>query len=274
MSKGKRTDADKKRDLLKDGVTLSANYTHFNKTKEIIRWFKEGLTDKEIYYKILQENPKIKESSAMTYFKSAKASFKEEYILDRKFNIVQHVRRYDKDILKLSRHEPKTSSYYKYQKEKADAYLDMINLMQKKERVLGFHRKTTQIKIKNNVTVNLSTKKTFDFSNLTWEEKLALYRFVNKTFVDKNEKLELKPNIKKLNRIKGVEVEEVEEVSDDSIVNIDLIEEKEEILPDLDISGDPIVVKDKNIIDTVNQDIESNNLESIKQKLLNNLLKK
>src|SRR5690606_24959288 len=124
----KKTSREKKEELIKEGSVLSADYSHSKQTRKIVEWFREGLTDREIYIRILQENPNLKEASAKVYFFSAKASFREEYILDRKFNIIQHVKRYDKDILYLSKFEPKTSSYYKYQQEKVEAYLDMINL--------------------------------------------------------------------------------------------------------------------------------------------------
>ena len=265
----RKSDREKKAELIQYGSILSSDYSHHNKTREIIEWFREGLTDKEIFVRILQENPKLKESSAKVYLNSAKSSFKEEYILDRKFNIIQHVRRYDKDILTLSKYEPRTSSYYKYQQEKSEAYLDMVNLLQKKERVLGFHRKATQIKIKNNVNLSIKTKQSFDFSNLSWEEKKELYNFVMKCYIDPNEKLELKPNPNK----KKVEIktEEVEHEEVDEEANVNLIEEKEEKLKDFDLNPEE-VTEDKNIIDAT-ADKKGKDLDKIKNSILNNLLK-
>lgn len=272
----KKNDLDKKAELLDTGSILSANYSHFNKTREIIKWFREGLTDREIYLKILEENPRLKESSAQVYFNSAKASFREEFVLDRKFIVVQHVKRYDRDILLLSKHEPRTSSYAKYQLEKTQAFLDMINLLQKKERVLGFHRKTTQIKIKNNVNINLAkTKETFDFSNLTWEEKLELFEFITKTQVIENEKLVLSPNKEKLKRVNQLK-EETIDIEHEEVVeelNIDSIREEEDKLPPIPTVAQPDVVKDKNIIDATGNKKEGKNLDDIKNLLLNNLLK-
>lgn len=269
----KKSDKEKKKELLEKGSVLSAHYDHSRKTRQIIEWFREGLTDKEIYIKILQENPNLKESSATVYLRSAKASFREEFILDRKFVIVQHVKRYDRDILVLSKHEPRTSSYSKFQEEKTQAYLDMINLLQKKEKVLGFHRKTTQLKIKNNVNINLvKTKKTFDFSQLTWEEKLELFNFINKAQIFENEKLVLSPN---KNKIEDEEL--VEDVQHEVIeeINVELIKEKEDSLPPLEFTQEHLVEKDKNIIDATKgvKKEEGKDLDRIKGLLLGNLLK-
>lgn len=271
MGRKKKTDAEKKKELFEKGSILSANYSHFNKTRQIVEWFREGLTDKEVFIKILQENPYIKESTAQVYFNSAKASFKEEFILDRKFVIIQHVKRYDKDILLLSKFEPRTSSYSKYQFEKTKAYLDMINLLQKKEKVLGFHRRTTQLKIKNNVNINLvRTKKTFDFSNLTWEEKLELYNFINKAQIFENEKLVLSPNQRKTSEVESV-VEDIEHEEVVEELNIEKIKEKEDTLPPLSI--EPEIEKDKNVIDVTGGRKEGKDLDQVKSLLLGNLLK-
>lgn len=273
MSKKKKSDKEKKAELLKEGTVLSANYTHSRKTRQIIEWFREGLTDKEIFIRILQENPNVKESSAQVYFNSAKASFREEFILDRKFNIIQHVKRYDKDILILSKHEPRTSSFYKYQEEKSQAYLDMIALLQKKEKVLGFHRKTTQLKIKNNVNLNLKTRKTFDLSSLSWEDKLELYNLINKAQVNENEKLVLTPNKEKQldDKAEVVDIEHEEVIEE---LNIDKIQEKEEELKLFDEVEEVGFEKDKNVIDTTKQDKEKGkDLNQIKSLLLGNLLK-
>lgn len=273
MGKSRKTDREKKSELLSEGSILSANYNHSKKTRQIIEWFREGLTDKEIFIKILQENPKLKESSATVYLNSARASFKEEFILDRRFNIIQHVKRYDKDILFLSRFEPKTSSYAKYQLEKTQAYLDMINLLQKKERVLGFHKKSNKIKIKNNFNITIpKTIKSFDFSELSFDEKLELYNFILMCKTDPNEKLTLTPNKQKQLResIETIDVEHEEIIEED--INIDSITEKEEKPLQIDLTHLE-VKKDKNIIDTVGDKDKGSDLESIKNKLLGNLLK-
>lgn len=165
--------------------------------RPFIALFRQGLTDSEILYKILEARPNIKESTAKFYLAAAKTSFREEYVIDRKFNIAQHVRRYDIDIAKLSAYEPKTSSYAKSVFEKTQANLDMIRLLQQKEKVLGFHRPTTAVKIKNNLTINLPvTKRNFSFEGLTMEEKVEFYHLITKAKVLESEKLSLLPNQK------------------------------------------------------------------------------
>lgn len=273
-----KCDLEKKEELIKENSVLSSK-SYIRYIRPIIEYFKEGLTDKEVLIKILQDNKNLKESSAKVYLRAAKASFREEYILERKFNIIQHVKRYDKDILHLSRYEPRTSSYGASIQEKTVAYLDMVNLLQKKERVLGFHKKMTSIKIKNNINVKIEpVKKTFDFSNLTFNEKIELYNFINKAETNKDEKISLKPNQNKvLNQTSNIEdITHIEVVED--IPNINLLTEKEEKVElfgfDND-SGLSNLIPDKNIIDATNLNKkEVKDLNQIKDSILNNLLKK
>ena len=270
-----KTTKQKQKELLEEGVILSASYSHSRQTKKIIEWFKEGLTDKEIMYKILQENPLLKETSAQVYLDSARASFKEEYILSRKFNVIQHVKRYDRDIFALANYEPRTSSYAKYQFEKTKAYLDMVSLLQKKEKVLGFHRKSVQLKIKNTVNISVGkVQQSFDFTDLTWEEKLKLYELTNKAWINPNEKLVLKPNPKHLDRVEEVveEVVEVEEV--DSVINLIQeipepiqITEIEQTEPEVEGKGVKIIDATKNT-----ETPKKMSLDEIKNSLLNKIL--
>src|SRR5690606_36763775 len=102
VPKKPKTVVQKQQELMESGTILRASYSHRNQTKKIIEWFREGFTDKEILYKILQENPSLKETSAQVYLDSARASYKQEFDLTRRLNIIQHVKRYDRDIFTLA----------------------------------------------------------------------------------------------------------------------------------------------------------------------------
>lgn len=270
----------RQKELMENGMILSASYSHVNQTKKIIELFREGLTDKEILYKVLQDNPNLKETSAQVYLDSARASYKQEFILTRRFNIIQHVKRYDRDIFTLANFEPRTSSYAKYQFEKTKAYLDMINLLQKKEKVLGFHRKSVQLKIKNTVNIAITkVERSFDFTNLTWEEKLELYHLTEKAWINPNDKLTLKPNPKHLNRVE--EIEEIEVVEEEAIPVIDLIQEVAEPLKTIPEIEEKRETEENSpgvtIIDATNKkesyQVSSNTLDEIKRTLLNKIFK-
>lgn len=264
----------KQKEFLEEGVILPTSwYSRFSdaRIKPILNWFREGKTDSEVLIMVM-EIFKVKETSAMVYLKAAKSCFREELILERRFNIVQHVKRYDRDILKLSQYQPKTSSYAQSTLLKTEAYLDMLNLLQRKEKVLGFHKKSQLIKIKNNVNINLTkVERTFDLSGLTLEEKIKLYQLIEKTKVSEEERFTLKPNpnIRREETIDIVHEEVKEEKS-----TAELIEHVDEPLPPPIPIPKPNVGNDKNVINTITEEVEGKSFEDIKFNILNNLLKK
>lgn len=274
LRKEDKTVQEKKKQLLETGLILPTDwYKQFSdiRIKPILKWFKEGKTDTEVLF-LIMEIFKVKESSAQTYLKSAKSCFKQELILERKFNIIQHVKRYDIDILKLSQYEPKTNSYAQTIQLKTEAYLDMLNLLQKKERVLGFHKRAQSIKIKNNININITkVERSFDFSSMTMEEKMNLYKLIEKTKITDEERYILKPNPNKtVDQVIDIEHEEIIE-TESNAAKIEHIELPPVPLP---IIPKPNVGDDKNVIDTVDNTVQSKSFEDIKNNLLSNLLKK
>jgi hypothetical protein len=238
-----------------------------NTLKNILVWLREGKTDREIILIIL-ETFKIKEITAENYLLAAKLSFKNEVILDKKFNITQHIKRYDRDINKLLSYEPKTSSFSQSNILKTQALLDMVMLMQKKEKVLGFHQKRTEIKIKNNLNLYIKPlHKQFDFSKLSFEEKVELYNLIEKTKVNEEERFKIKSNPNKIDQtIEDIEYVEVKEKA--NVNSIKVIEEKIEKIED------PNIGQDKNIIDATNGALKNTkNLDDIRNSILNKIAK-
>jgi hypothetical protein len=264
----------RKKELLEEGYIIETDeYSKFKdgRLKPIINWLREGKTDQEIVIAIL-EIFDVKENTANTYLRAAKSCFKQEMILDRKFNIIQHVKRYDRDINRLAEYQPKTNSYAQTIELKCRAYSDMVVMLQKKERVLGFHQKTTQIKIKNNVNIQLKKLDVvFDFSVLNWEEKIELYRLINKTKISDLERYAIKPNPNHLTPEQKLELTNKSLIPPPP-VNVDLIQHKDEevviIHDDKDYSNDP------NVIDTVDKTTPRKTLDEIKNSVLSNLFKK
>jgi len=273
MQKQDKKAIKRKKELVDDGYIIeSPQYANIADTriKPIINWLREGRTDYEITILIL-ELFKIKENSAQTYLRAAKSCFKQEMILERKFNIIQHVKRYDKDILKLSLYQPKTNSYAQSIALKTSAYLDMINLMQKKEKVLGFHQRSTSLKIKNNINIKIKPlQKTFTFDNLSMQEKIDLFHLIEKTKLTDIDRFIIKSNPNKLLTENTIDIDHEEVV--ETLTNIDQIEHVPEPEIDYQIKHDH-VGQDKNVIDTVGSINPGKGLDDIKSSILKNLLK-
>lgn len=234
----------------------------------IMNFLREGKTDREIAL-IIIESLNLSEKTAEYYIKLTKAHFKNEVILDKKFNIVQHIRRYDRDIFKLLKYEPKVSSFSQFNALKTQAMLDMVMLMQKKERVLGFHQKRSEIKIKNNLNINLKTlKRVFDFSELSKEEKIKLYNIIEKTKISEEERFTIKPNPNKTIEIENNE-DKLNNISLEE-ANINKIQVK---IENNQKNDEQIRFEEKNVIDAVNRDIKPKSIDEIKSNLLKNLLK-
>lgn len=251
-----------KKQLLEDDIILeNKNSVPLHAIKQVLDWLREGKTDKELFLMILEKYG-IKESTANKYLATSKAAFKNEMILDKKFNIIQHIKRYDKDISQLLSYQPRTASFSQFNFLKTQAYLDMIMLMQKKEKVLGFHQKRTDIKIKNNFRVYIKPLiKNFSFENLTSTEKKELYFLIEKSKNVEENFFELKPNQNKkiINIDNNLEIEKNIEYTP-----IEIVIEKDNPIEEEKIRTDT------KIIDATNGVMnEKKTLDDVRNKLFN-----
>lgn len=102
---------------------------------------------------------------------------------ERESVIRLHINRYNADVERLYNVDISNVNRFKGIEIKTQAYLDLLDVLKQKEKLLGFHRREMKIKINN--TINASIKKTgelgsFNLSELTMEEKIELIRLIDK----------------------------------------------------------------------------------------------
>lgn len=194
--------------------------------------FKQGLSDDEIkHHLIIQKGMSI--HSAGGYLSTGRAIIRNDFIKDRETTIGLHLRRYDKDIQQLLTIQPRTSNFAKSNEIKTNAYIQLIDLLGQKEKLLGFHSRSFNIKINNETNVKVIQKSSkYDLTKLSVDEKLELMNLLNKAKILNKESIGIIPNPKKL--IQEVQDVDYVDVTNESI-NIDSIEkfgEEKKYLPE------------------------------------------
>lgn len=164
----------------------------------VIDLFKKGLSDDEIKEHLISQHD-MSVHSVNNYLSSARTILRNDFAKDRETIIGLHLRRYDKDINNLISIQPRTNNWNKAIEIKTNAYLQLIELMTQKEKLLGFHSKKFNIQINNevNVTVVIKPNK-YDLSLLTFSEKIELMALLDKAKITGHEVEGIIPNPNKI----------------------------------------------------------------------------
>lgn len=187
----------------------------------VVDMFKKGLSDDEIKHHLMLEKG-MSIHSAIGYMSTGRAILRNDFIKDRETTIGLHLRRYDKDIQNLISIQPRTSNFAKATEIKTLAYLQLIELMGQKEKLLGFHSKSFNIKINNEVNVKVIQKPSrYDLSQLSFDEKIELMNLLHKAKILDSDAVGIIPNPKK--NLETIQDIEYIDVTDESI-NISKIE--------------------------------------------------
>jgi hypothetical protein len=154
----------------------------------------------------------------------ANALIKEDYTIQRKEVISQHMMRYDQEINHLLNYVAPINDRQPWLEEQANinARMDCLNVLHQKEELLGMHRKKFRLIINNEdeITVREKSPK-IDLSKLTLEEKIELNSLIEKSRRTEDEISGVILNKESRKVIEDVDCEVIEEK-----VNIDRMENK------------------------------------------------
>ena len=183
---------------------------------QAIDFIKEGRLRTQVINDLLELNYKI--SHINEYLNAAYSIVSTEYLRSETavFNI--HLERYNRDINTLFDKEYSGEDWMKV--KNYHQYL-ILDILEAKEKLLGFHKSSFHITLnqKNTVSIKKEPKERYDISKLSWEEKLELVKLFELTRRD--EVFDMQVNItKKEEKVQDVEI--IEETP-----NIDKIKHKE-----------------------------------------------
>lgn len=177
-------------------------------SKRVVEWLKEGLTTAECQRRLTVEG--ITEQMVHNLVAAAKKIYGHEFAKDKNSVMGLHIKRYDRDINRLATFEPRTEDDWKYRELKTQAYMDMLETMSSKEKLLGFHKRSFTLKINNDISASIvNAHAKFDLNLLTLSEKIELLKLLDEAKITEKEQYMLKPNP---NNIKKEVTEDIEYV--------------------------------------------------------------
>jgi hypothetical protein len=209
--------------------------------------FLEGLSRDEIKRRLIELSQESKrvltEEEMVSLITLNRKTINEEYDKDREFTVSLHLQRYNDDILSQLNIDVSDLNKFRAREVKNYAYLNALELLFQKEKLIGLHNKSIQMRINNvtNTKVKIGRPKLLRLNLLTTDELIELNTLMEKC--KKNEGtvgIIMRPKEEKT-------IDIVHEVVEDETVNVESIEEK--ILPAA-LSPDPepqtlIEVQDK-----------------------------
>jgi len=148
-----------------------------------VEWLKEGMSHSAIKEMILLDKKKgpVTPEAATSILNEAIARMKVEYAKDRQHIVALHTQRYDRAIKKLLNINVDSFDKMKQRELKINAYLQVLETLFRKEKLLQMHTKSFQVRINNTVNAKVREKKQmFDLSKLTLEEKINFLQLMQK----------------------------------------------------------------------------------------------
>lgn len=156
------------------------NVARQNRLAEMVRLLKTGHTEGEATDIFLSRD--FSSTAILELLAEAKSEITKDFAKDREYIVGQHVKRYDRDIQRLLHYMPRTSNPQKAVELKSNAYLRMIDTMGQKEKLLGYHAKSFNIKVTNEQVITVKEKKKkYNLDVLTLDEKIELLRLISKS---------------------------------------------------------------------------------------------
>lgn len=142
---------------------------------------KEGST-RSITAQLISEQTGIEAKDLDTVITAAVKVIEDEYCKKSDTVIGLHVTRYDRDIKEiLNRNFNRYSEAVKV-KMKIGAYLDLLNILYSKEKLLQLHNKKVVFRLnQKKTTVVREVTPKYDISNLTLQEKIDFLELINKS---------------------------------------------------------------------------------------------
>lgn len=127
-------------------------------------------------------------------YNQGKKLIQSEYNREKDFVIASHIQRYNREIKRLFSIDVSDYNRWKAVEVKTNAYFNLLEVLQQKEKVLGLHSKQVHIKINNNVEIKeTKVKPNFKLDALSFEEKVELLHLLEESEVDR-EDMSIIPN--------------------------------------------------------------------------------
>jgi hypothetical protein len=180
---------------------------------------------RELLNESQQKGRTLVETELLTIINKSQRNLSEQYDKDREFVVSLHLARYNEEINKRMNVDVSEFNKFRAKEVKNYSYLQALEALYQKEKVLGLHTKALQIKInnKNNVKVKVY-KKRYKMENLTLSELIEMNSLVEKCKKSEDQISEI------ILREKPV-VQETEDIEYTEIINDNVKQIAEKVVP-------------------------------------------
>jgi len=136
---------------------------------------------RELLSESQQKGRTLVETELLSIINKSQRNLSEQYDKDREFVVSLHLARYNEEINKRMNVDVSEFNKFRAKEVKNYSYLQALEALYQKEKVLGLHTKALQIKInnKNNVKVKVRTKH-YKMQNLSLSEMIEMNSLIEK----------------------------------------------------------------------------------------------
>lgn len=154
-----------------------SNIDSLNMLYRAIDLIKEGCTRVQIIEMLTNEG--FKKKNIEKYLSVAYSVISTEYFRSEVAVFNLHFERYNRDIIALFNKEFHGDKWIQH---KCGAYFQILEIMEAKEKLLGFHKANFQVILnQRNKPITREEKPKYNISKLSWDEKLELIRLFELT---------------------------------------------------------------------------------------------
>lgn len=186
----------------------------------ILDWYKEGLFRASIVEMLRAEE--FSDSVIDEYLTECSSIIYEQFSTKSSNIVSLHLKRYDKEInTLLKRNYDRLPLKIRY-KVKGAAFLNALETLHQKEKLLNLHNKQTLIRFnqRNNINETPEKPNRFDLTQLTLEERIDLLNLISKASPKNN------INSGVILREKVIESEETVDIQHEEVINITQIQQE------------------------------------------------
>lgn len=175
----------------------------------IVNKFTQGFNHVDVLDMCIKSFPELPIGNIQRQITEAKRIIKDQYQKDLNSVVGVHSKRYELEIQRLLRYVPSSAIYEKSRMQTIENYLNLLDVIQHKEKLYGLHNKSINILINNQLNVQINISK-FDLSKLEMAEKIELLNLIEKSKKTESEVFGIiKASDNKNENITNIDFEEV-----------------------------------------------------------------
>lgn len=218
-----------------DKITKRQKQLNDKYLEEAFKMLLDGGSETAVKMQLFELSQKDKTTldEITSIYNQSKRLLQSEYNREKDFVIASHVQRYNREIKRLFSIDVSDFNKWKAIEVKTNAYFNLLEVLQQKERVLGLHSKSIHIKINNNIEVKeTKIKPNFRLDALTFQEKIELLHLLEESEINR-EDMSIIPNEENEELNKNTIDIQHEEIKEELTLNVteikqDNLEEREE----------------------------------------------